>query len=102
MYSSSSLTGTELEQLKKIQQEEKDSKVKRPFSLKELAAIMPIINEEHEKRKKTNTNILQKAQAGFAEVVSHPQFKASPLATIRCDGWLVCGSYSKRAFDEQF
>jgi hypothetical protein len=75
-----------LEQLKKIQQDEKDSKFKRPFSLKELAAIMPAIADEHEKRKKSNTNILQKAQAGFAEVVSHPQFQASPLATIRYDG----------------
>jgi hypothetical protein len=73
----------ELENLKKIQQDEKDSKIKKPFSLKELSAILPTITEEFEKRKKKNTNALQKNRAGFAEVVSHPQFIANPLATIR-------------------
>lgn len=58
--------------------------IKKPFSLKELSEMLPIIREEYDKRKKaTNTNVLPKAHLGFGQVCDHPQFKESPLATIR-------------------
>jgi hypothetical protein len=74
----------QLENLKKIRDQEKASLIKKPFSLKELSDMLPLITEEYEKRKKNeNTNVLPKAVISFTQVCDHPQFKESPLATIR-------------------